>query len=105
MMAVVVDHEDALLLALHLETTMDPAEVFQSVCGDPEGDLHVLGDRERRERVERVMAPRHAEADLAEAALAAPGVEDRLEAADVEVARLPLRVGRRPVGHESLPDL
>src|SRR5262249_419194 len=95
MVAVVVDDEDVVLVALHLEAAMDTPELLERVGGDAERDLEVIGDREGGERVERVVSARHAEARLAEAALAPPDPEDRVEPRDPEIPRLPLGVGRR----------
>src|SRR5438067_4577340 len=105
MVRVVVHHEHVLLLPLHLEAAMDAAELLEGVRRDAERDLEVGGDGEGGERVEGVMAAGHAEPDGAEPPLAAPDLEHGLEPVDAEVARLPVGVGRRPVGDEALADV
>ena len=82
MVAVVVDDENPLLVALHLEAAVDAAELLERVRRDAERDLEVVGHRERGKRVERVVPSRHAEPDLAEAALRAPYLEDRVQPHD-----------------------
>src|SRR5207249_7944067 len=90
MVAVIVDDEDLALVPLHLEASMDAAELFEGMGGDAEGDLEIVGDRERGERVEGVMPSGHVETHVAEPAPAAPRLEGRRETGDAQLARLPL---------------
>src|SRR5436853_283787 len=81
--------EVALLLALHLEAAVDAAESLARMRRDADRDLEVGSDRERGERVERVMTARHAEPNGTQTSLTAPYLEHGLEPLDAQLARLP----------------
>jgi hypothetical protein len=95
MMPVVVDHEDAVLLLTSNRRWMPPKS--SSACvAMRKGISMSSATASAASALSAWWRPRHPQPDLAEPPLPAPGVEDGLEAVDVEVARLPVRVGRRP---------
>ena len=65
-MAVVVDHEDAVGLAADIEAPLRAAEILQSRGDAVEREAQLHADRHRRQRVQQVVPSGHGERQRAE---------------------------------------
>ena len=102
MMAVVAHHHHAAGLAAQLEAAVDAAELAQRLDGLVESDAELLGDGDRGDGVERVMASGQSQAQGAEHRAVADDLTHRLHADHAQVTRDVIAVVRRPVGEDGL---
>ena len=97
--AVVVDHQDALRLAAHLEAPVDAGEGLEAGADRVEGHVEVEAHRHRGERVRDVVGAGHGQGHPAERPAVEGGGVARAGRRELEVAGGDARLGGEAVGH------